>query len=80
MKNICEKCGNKLSKDDLFCGECGSKATSVNQSHNEFTEFSKDMTDNSYNKRNQRAGFGLGIVAVLMIIAILGFYIIKILK
>lgn len=80
MKNICEKCGNKLSEDDLFCGECGSKATSNNPSQNEFTAFSKEMTENNYNKRNQRAGYGLGIVVALMIIAVIGSYVIKILK
>ncbi len=49
-------------------------------SKNEFNDFSKQISDETYNLHNQRAGYGFGIVIIMMIVAVIGYFIIKILK
>ena len=47
---------------------------------NSFQSFAKGMTEDTYNVHNKRAGYGLGIVVVLMILAVIGYFVIRILK
>lgn len=46
----------------------------------ESNSFSSKITDDTYNIHNQRAGYGLGIVIIMMIIAVIGYFVIEILK
>lgn len=82
---FCPQCGNPLSEGSAFCGKCGWKIEQENpvpppETKTEFNSFSNQMTDDTYNIRNQRAGYGLGVVVILMILAVIGYFVIEVLK
>ena len=70
----CSKCGNKLSKDDLFCTKCGKK---VEQEVKE-EKIEKALNGNGKEKqKSKKWKIIVPILIILIIITVVGIFIFK---